>query len=189
MIVYYPCTYYHFLLVSIFFFYVPCWYTDILMWVICKLVDAKTDWPRKVSGCWRKAVLWSPLWQCICRKWNAIDTWTAAELTNPISLSSQFRKPYVMFVVHRVEHVHSRMFWIVSWQVQEGFVKRSGRVPSLNYQPHMTLKIHSKGCHVQSHTWQPARKKHFVVRNQAGCWVRWCFEGQGSYFMEYRRTP
>ena len=35
------------------------------------------------------------------------DTWRAAELICPISLSSQFRKPKVKFIVDRVEPVHT----------------------------------------------------------------------------------
>ena len=43
---------------------------------------------------------------CLAETGKPSDTWTVAELTHPISLSSQFKKPYVKFIVETAEPVH-----------------------------------------------------------------------------------
>ena len=88
------------------------------MWVICKLVDAKTGGqigPEKFQesqsfGALFHLVVPSELIVkkvYLSKNGKPSDTWTAAELTHPISLSSQFGKPYVKFIVDKAEPVHT----------------------------------------------------------------------------------
>ena len=117
---------------------------------------AKT-WIVDELGLMANASSWKPQWQhrycqgCsisesyflmlyLPENWKPSDTWTVAELTHPIYLSSQFGKAL------RNQNLCTcalleRMLLIVSWQQQEGFNGRSSRVLSLIYQPHMTLQV------------------------------------------------
>lgn len=79
------------------------------------------------------------------------DTWTAAELTHPISLSSQFGKQYVKFTVEKAEPVHTtgenafdRLMAGARWLQWEEQQNAQPQLPA----PHDI----SEGCHVQPHT-------------------------------------
>ena len=88
------------------------------MWVICRLVDSKTGsqigpdtFKDTDEGLTLGAVfhtLEAPTGLSVKKVYLSAtgkpsDTWTAAELTHPVSLSSQFGKPYLKFVVEAVQ--------------------------------------------------------------------------------------
>ena len=83
------------------------------MWVICKVVDSKSGaqiGPEEFQDA-DESVTFGALFLmvapsgrilkkvCLAETGKPSDTWTVAELTHPISLSSQFKKPYVKFIV------------------------------------------------------------------------------------------
>ena len=88
------------------------------MWVICRLVDSKTgsqvgpdtfkDTDESLTLGAVFHTLEAPTGLSVKKVYLSAtgkpsDSWTAAELTHPVSLSSQFGKPYLKFMVEAVQ--------------------------------------------------------------------------------------